>query len=130
MKRPGQQARLGFLMATIIAIGIFLFTSCEKDSFNSIGFNSDFEESSSGLTMIGVGSKETFIRLSGSLFIVTGEIKVELIDQDGFIIYSRNFFAPNNYTINELFKASRGVWKLRYTSLEGSGSIDLHANYR
>ncbi len=130
MKHSGQPSKQGLLMATIIAIGIFLFTSCDKDSFNSIGFNSDFGESSSGLTMIGIDKGETSIRLSGSLFIVTGEIKVEFIDQDGFIIYSRNFFAPNNYFVNELFRASRGVWKLRYTSLEGSGNIDLHANYR
>ncbi|MFO7656731.1 MAG: hypothetical protein R6W78_06655 [Bacteroidales bacterium] len=120
----------GFCLAALFVISIALMASCEKDSYNRYGFDSDFGTNSSGLTMMSIGSNVSSIRLSGNIFMDSGEMKVEFINPDGFIIYSRNFFAPGNYSVNETFKASRGIWKLRYTSLEGTGSIDLHSNYR
>jgi hypothetical protein len=120
----------GFHLATLFVINIALLASCEKDSYKSYGFDSDFGKNSSGLTIMSIGTNTTFIRLSGNIFMDSGEMKVEFTDPDGFIVYNRNFFAPGNYFVNETFKAPHGIWKLRYTSLEGTGSIDLHANFR
>jgi hypothetical protein len=119
-----------FRMATLILLTLSVFSSCEKDQYNSYGFESDFGQNSSGLTIMSISSQVSSIRLNGDIFMDSGEMKVEFIDPDGFIVYSRNFFAPGNYFVNETFKASHGMWKLRYTSLEGTGSIDLHANFR
>jgi hypothetical protein len=119
----------GFRLVALFVISIALLASCEKDLYNRYGFDSDFGKNSSGLTMMSTGSNAIFIRLSGSIFMDTGEMKVEFIDPNGYIIYNRNFFAPGNYSLNETFKATAGVWKLRYTSLEGSGHIDMHADF-
>ena len=119
-----------FRLVALFVISIALLASCEKDSYKSYGFDSDFGKNSSGLTMMSIGSNNTFIKLSGNIFMDTGEMKVEFVDSEGFIVYNRDFFAPGNYFVNETFKASHGMWKLRYTSLEGTGSIDLHANFR
>lgn len=120
----------GFRLVALFVISIALLASCEKDSYNRYGFDSDFGKNSSGLTLMSTGSNTAFIRLSGNIFMDTGEMKVEFIDPNGYIIYNRNFFAPGSYFVNETFKATRGIWKIRYASLEGTGSIDLHANYR
>lgn len=119
-----------FQLATLIMLTLSVFSSCEKEHYNSYGFESDFGANSSGLTIMSISSQVSSIRLSGDIFMDSGEMKVDFIDPDGFIVYSRNFFAPGNYFINETFKATHGMWKLRYTSLEGTGSIDLHANFR
>jgi|GEM_PF-2713484 hypothetical protein len=119
-----------FCLATLFTLTMSTLPSCEKDSFNRYGFDSDFGKDSSGLTMMSISSNVSSIILSGGVFMDSGEMKVEFIDPNGFIVYSRNYFAPGNYSVNETFKVSRGIWKLRYTSLKGIGRIDLHANYR
>lgn len=119
-----------FCLGALFVISIALLASCVKDSYNRYGFDSDFGKDSSGLTLMSISSKVSSIALSGNIIMGSGEMKVEFIDPDGFIVYSRDFFAPGNYFVNETFKASHGIWRLRYTSMEGTGSIDLHANYR
>jgi hypothetical protein len=118
-----------FRMVTLIMLTISILSSCEQDSHSRYGFDSDFGQNSTGLTMMSIGSNVASIRLSGNIFMDTGEMKVEFVDPDGHIVYTQNFFAPGNYFINETFKAIRGTWKLRYTSIEGTGSIDLHTEF-
>ncbi len=130
MKTKKLTTVLRFPVVALIMISLSFLSSCEKDHYNSYGFDSAFGQNSSGLTMMSVGSNVMYIRLNGDVFMDTGEIKVEFIDPNGYMVYSQNFFAPGNYFIDETFKASRGIWKLNYTSLQGSGSIDLHANFR
>lgn len=119
-----------FCLAALFAISMALLASCVKDSYNRYGFDSEFGKNSFGLTIMSINRQVSSIRLSGDILMGSGEMKVEFIDPDGFIVYSRDFFAPGNYFVNETFKASHGIWRLRYTSLEGTGSIDLHANFR
>jgi hypothetical protein len=130
MKTLAKMKYQSWFKGSLLALVLLFLSSCEEDSYSRYGFDSEFNRNSSGLTMMSIGNNVASIRLNGSIFIDTGEMKVEFIDSDGFIVYSRNFFAPGNYFVNETFKASHGMWKLRYTSLEGTGSIDLHANYR
>lgn len=117
-------------MGSLLAVTLFFLSSCETESFNRYGFDCIFEKSSTGLTLLEVNSNASTISLTGEVFMDTGEMKVELVDPDGYIVYTRNFFAPGNYFISDTFKASQGAWKLRYTSNAGAGTIDLHASFR
>jgi hypothetical protein len=112
-----------------LILSFAMLSSCVKEVYNRYGFDSDFEKNSSGLTMMSIGSKVASIRLSGNVYMDSGQLSVEFIDPDGYIVYTQNFFSPGSYYITETFKASHGIWRLRYTSLEGCGSIDLHADF-
>ena len=117
-------------MGSLLAVILLFLSSCETETFNRYGFDCTFEKNSTGLTLMGVNRNASTITLNGEVFMDTGEMKVEFVDPDGYIVYTRNFFAPGNYFVTETFKASQGIWKLRYTSIDGTGSIDLHASYR
>lgn len=117
-------------MATLFILFLPILPSCEKEDLNSYGFDSDFGKNSRGLTIMGVDHHVGSIRLCGEIIMDSGELKVDFIDPDDYIVYTMNFYAPGTYMINETFKAVNGIWELRYTSLEGNGSIDLHATYR
>lgn len=117
-------------MATLFILFLSILPSCEKEDINSYGFDSDFGINSRGLTIMGIDHHAGSIRLCGEIIMDSGELKVEFIDPDNYIVYTMNFFAPGTYMINETFKAVNGIWELRYTSHEGNGSIDLHATYR
>jgi hypothetical protein len=118
-----------YILAGLVAISLILLFSCETEPYNRYGFDSTFRHSSTGLTMMSINSHTSSIRLSGNIFMDAGEMKLEFIDPKGDVVYFRSFFARGNYVVNETFKASRGIWKLRYTSLEGRGSIEVHASY-
>jgi len=120
----------GIVFAIIVVMGFSLLPSCRKENYNSYGFDCDFGRNSTGLTMMSIGSSVASITLSGTIYMDSGELMVQFIDPDGFIVYTHNYFSPGNYFVDETFKATRGIWKLRYTSLEGKGSIDLHANFK
>ena len=113
-----------------VTLIMLVWSSCDKENINRCGFDADFGVHSSGLTMMSVNSNAISIRLQGSVFMHSGEMKLEFINPEGYIVYTQNFCAPGNFFINETCKASHGIWKLRYTSIEGTGSIELHATYR
>ncbi len=118
------------LIATIILGSLTLLGSCEKIEIRNFGFDTDFERNSTGLTMMDVASHINTLRLDGDISVDSGEVKVELIDPDGYLIYEAYFHAPGDYYVNETIKASRGIWKLRYSSIDGTGNLDLHLSYR
>lgn len=118
------------LMAVIISGSLILLGSCEKIEIRNFGFDTDFEKNSTGLTMMDVAGHVNTVKLVGDISVDSGDVKVELIDPDGYLIYEAYFHAPGDYLVNESFKASRGIWKLRYSSLDGVGSLDLHLSYK
>jgi len=118
------------LMAVVISGSLIFLGSCEKIEIRNFGFDTDFERNSTGLTMMDVASHVNTLRLVGDITVDSGDVKVELIDPDGYLIYEAYFHAPGDYLVNESCKASRGIWKLRYSSLEGVGSLDLHLSYK
>lgn len=114
----------------LVLVVLLFLCYCESETYNRYGFDCTFEQNSTGITLMGVNSKAGTIILQGEVYMDKGEIKVEFLNPDGYIVYTQNFFAPGNYFINETFKATHGTWKLRYTSIAGTGTIDLHASFR
>jgi hypothetical protein len=113
------------LIPLVIAVMV-VFSSCEKVQLTRIGFNTNFDHHSRGLTMADIGWQAESLYLMGTLIVDQGDVKVELINPDGYIVYTQYFHAPGKYDVNETFKAEHGYWKLRYSSLEGKGQIILH----
>jgi hypothetical protein len=130
MKTRKFKIATAFLMAVIVSGSLTILGSCEKIEIRNFGFDTDFEKNSTGLTMMDVASHVNTLRLVGDITVDSGDIKVELIDPDGYLIYEAYFHAPGDYLVYESFKANRGIWKLRYSSLEGNGSLDLHLSYK
>jgi len=116
--------------ALLILTGIclMLLNSCDKELHTRFGFNSQFNEKDQGLCIMAVSHAEGEIILKGTIEIYDGELEVELIDPDGYAMYTRIFQFTGMQHINETFTAAPGYWKLKYKSRQGAGSIDLHLN--
>lgn len=108
---------------------IFLFvSSCQKEPFIRFGFDTEFEKNSQGLVIMNVDKNSKSITLTGEIIVVEGEILVELIDPTGENAFIGHLVSPLNQQVNESFDAIPGNWKLKYKSIEGEGSINLHLN--
>lgn len=114
-------------MITLLVIIIFLANSCETEPMHRFGFDSQYGKSSKGLTIFSVDSATDQVRLTGSIVVTEGELTAELITPGGEIIFFDTVFAPDTLKIGRTFTAEPGIWKLKYTSLHGSGIITLHA---
>ena len=115
------------IFKSLIAI-LVLTSSCQKEPINRFGFDADFERYSRGLSIMNVSNKAEAITLTGEVFVTEGEILVELIAPSGEAVFSSNVISPQILHVNESFEAISGNWKLKYTSLDGDGSIILHLN--
>jgi hypothetical protein len=105
-----------------------MLTSCQKDPLISFGFDADFGKDSYGLTIMNVNSNAKTIILTGEVVGTVGEVLVELIEPTGDTVFSSTITAPAILDVNESYKAVPGNWKLKYKSIEGEGSIELHLN--
>ncbi|MBE0675828.1 MAG: hypothetical protein IH591_14305 [Bacteroidales bacterium] len=114
-------------ITTIITILILLAVSCEMVPLQRFGFDSQYGETSTGLTVFTVSQSTDQVFLTGSIVVTEGKLKTELITPGGEIVYYDTVFAPDTLKIGRTFTAEPGVWKLKYTSLEGTGIITLHA---
>jgi hypothetical protein len=117
----------------IISLGILsmmvaftLFTRCSKETPSRIGFDVVIEEGSHGLTIAPVQAQVVSLNLDGWITVDMGEVKVELLDPEGFLAYERYFPAPGTYRVTETFKALTGNWSLRYNSLRATGNLTMH----
>src|SRR6056297_840277 len=115
------------ILKSLIAI-LVLTSSCQKEPINRFGFDADFERNSRGLTIMNVNNRAGSITLTGEVFVTEGEILIELIAPSGEEVFSSNVISSKILHVNESFKAISGNWKLKYTSLDGDGTIILHLN--
>ena len=105
---------------------LVLFTSCEKEPYIRLGFDSQINTNSNGLVIAHISKNVNSVYLSGYVSLSEGEVDVSLLNPSGFVVYSGTIISPDEFHINERFDANHGYWKLKYTSRSGIGEIDLH----
>lgn len=109
-------------------ITLLLFAACSKDQLQHIGFNSTFDQQSTGLSIMHLKQDVAFVRLEGTIRIDEGSVRIELLNPDGNAIFSTVLQAPDEVYINRNFGATKGYWHFKYQSLGGRGKINLHLN--
>lgn len=113
---------------TTALIILLLAGSCQKEPIIRFGFDCDFEKNSQGITIMNVGSNAKSITLTGEVALDEGEVMIELENPTGEIVFSGHLVSPIAIEVNEIYQAVSGNWKLKYKSLEGIGTINLHLN--
>ena len=103
-----------------------LLVSCEKELCINLGFDSTIDKNSNGLLIANISLEVEIIYLRGVICLLEGELLINLINSDGVAVYSKKIIAPTELHINEVYIAKYGSWKLKYSSKEGIGKIDLH----
>lgn len=106
--------------------GMLMFTACFKEPDIRFGFDTDFSKNSKGLTIMHVNKNVSVIKLSGGTVISEGELIVELIDPAGTTAFIGHYTSSGYVVVNEWFNAIAGNWKLKYTSINGTGSLKMH----
>lgn len=114
-----------FLVALIV-----LLVSCEKEPYINLGFDSPIEINSSGMLISHISRDVNSIYLTGYVSLTAGEVHLSLLNSGGFAVYSKTIIAPVELQISEMYEAKPGYWKLKYTSKEGIGDIDLQIHNR
>ncbi len=111
----------------LIAVAIFLMTnSCLKEPNIRFGFDTLFGTRSQGISIMNVSSNTRTVTLKGDVVVTKGEVLVELISSGDEPIFSRTLKSPGSMYINESYPSEKGNWKLKYKSLDGTGSMKLH----
>jgi hypothetical protein len=115
--------------ALLTSLVLFLLLyACYEDPVIRFGFDTEFGKNSQGLTMMEVSNNQKAVTLRGDVFVTSGGILVELINPKGEIVFTNQITFPNSLFVNEAFHSVSGTWRLKYKSLEGTGSITLHLN--
>jgi len=114
-----------FLVAVIV-----LLASCEKEPHINLGFDTPIERNSNGVLIAHVSRDVNSIYLTGYVSLTAGEVHLSLLNSGGFAVYSKTIIAPVELQISEMYEAKPGYWKLKYTSKEGVGEIDLQIHNR
>ncbi len=112
-------------LASTVIILILLFTGCKKEPLIPIGFDSPIDQNAEGQVTVRVLQMIETIELTGRLHLYEGEVLVQLMNPEGESVYSNKLTAPVDLQINELFEARQGIWKLKYQSFDGLGTINL-----
>lgn len=107
-------------------IVLFLVFACETEPEIRFGFDTEFNKYSQGLSVMYVSSKSQIINLKGDITLSEGQFLVELVNSAGDTLFTRHLISPDNLIINESFQAVAGNWKLKYRSIDGTGSLVLH----
>jgi hypothetical protein len=111
----------------LIAVTIFLLTSaCFKDPDIRFGFDTLFGSKSQGISMMNVSSNVQTVSLKGDVVVTKGEVLVELVTPGDEPIFTRTLKSPGSMYINESYTSEKGTWKLKYNSIEGTGTLKLH----
>lgn len=116
------------ILIPFFVIYLFLSTSCTKEYPTRFGFYCPVEKNSSGLTIMAVSSRAAYIHLDGYVSVHEGDVVLTLTDPDGVLVFSKLVESGENLRLNQTFKAVPGLWKLRYKSVQGTGSMDIHMN--
>lgn len=115
------------LPAALVAM-LLVGSSCHKEVETRFGFDSQFDRDSRSLTIMNVNKSADMVKLEGEINVNEGEVLVELIDPVGLSVFSTKISAPEKLTISRSYGSVAGNWKLKYQSLEGTGTIHLHMN--
>ena len=113
----------------ILFLSTIVLLSCEKNEETRLGFDSPFDKESTGLTLASVGKNVRTIYLEGLILLNEGEVEITLTDPDGNTAYSNQYHSAGRNEIYQKIESVAGIWKLTYTSFEGTGKIDLHVRY-
>jgi hypothetical protein len=73
-----------------------------------------------------VSSNGSTVSLKGDVAITRGEVLMELISPGDEPVFTRTLGSPGSMYINESYQAAPGNWKLKFKSMEGTGSLKLH----
>jgi hypothetical protein len=110
----------------MMSIGLWLMSSCTPEGITRVGFSSDIETHSNGLTMMRVSGDAGNLYLSGSVNVTSGSVIVDLTDPSDQRCVSDTLVAGEAKAYNRHFAPAEGYWKLHYRSLDGTGKIYLH----
>jgi len=110
----------------IITLIMVTFASCEDEPYIHFGFDSPVTRDSKGTVVVDISQSYERIFLSGYISLSEGEVEVILMNPNGVALFSKTLVAPDELHVNKSFEATRGYWKLKYTSRSGEGYIDLH----
>jgi hypothetical protein len=113
-------------ISIIITLIMTAFTSCENEPYICFGFDSPVNKDSKGMVVVDVSQSYERIFLSGYIRLSEGEVEVILMNPTGVAVFSKTLVAPDELHVDRSFEATRGYWKLKYTSRSGEGYIDLH----
>lgn len=113
------------LFSSVLCL-LLTLSSCQKEWQERFGFTCQIEENSSGLTIMAVGNKADYINLNGYVSMQEGGVEITLTDPNGAVVLLK-YVEPGEYIrFNETFKSVSGYWKLKYKSIKGIGTMDLH----
>lgn len=112
----------------LITLFLVIFASCEKESYINFGFDSPVNKDSKGMVVVGISHSYDKILLSGYIRLSEGEVEVILMNPKGVAVFSKTLVAPEELHVDETFEATRGYWKMKYTSRNGEGYINLHVS--
>jgi hypothetical protein len=76
-----------------------------------------------------VGYKTKSVYLDGNVTLLKGEIKIEFCNPLNEVVYEHRIYTPGVTRMDEIIPVGPGIWKLKYQSINGEGSIDLHASF-
>ena len=113
------------IIAFIIICSTVL-SACYYDNNVRIGFDSDFNENSNGLSILAADRYTEMLTLAGSVTAQTGSVEVIITDPNGNIAWTKTFTAPCDEDIFTDIESMHGYWKFNYISHDGTGHIDLH----
>jgi hypothetical protein len=102
--------------------------ACETEPEIRFGFDTEFNKHSQGVSMMNVSNKSHVITLTGDITVSEGQILIELINPAGDTLFICHLISPESLIVNESFQAVSGIWKLKYKSIEGTGTLVLHLN--
>jgi hypothetical protein len=108
---------------------MFMINACEPLRINSIGFSTAIDSHSTGITMMDVPEKQKELFLTGRVTLQSGAVCLSVEDPEGKKVYSDTIKAPSEVYLNRTLVSGPGVWVMRYTSLEGEGSMNLHLSF-
>jgi len=128
MKMKLFRLRKVFCQSAIYFILLFLVFACETEPEIRFGFDTEFNKHSQGLSVMYVSSKSQIINLKGDITLNEGQVLVELVNAARDTLFTQHLMSPDNLTVNESFQAVAGNWKLKYKSIEGTGTLVLHLN--
>lgn len=114
---------------TPLLLILMLLASCEQKQTMRFGFDSSFDNTSNGITMMSVNKMADVIYLDGTIQIDLENVTVLLLTPNGETVFNETFHAPESFDISESYNAEPGIWTLKYISNEGQGTINLHMTF-
>lgn len=118
------------IISIVIIMSLMTFSSCLKDPHQiRYGFDCSIHRDSKGLVLAHVHRHTEYVYLCGYIDLNEGTVQIDLLNGNDESVYTSIITGPVHFAINETFIAEDGYWKLKYKSIDGNGSMDLHMNY-